>query len=69
MDKETNIFPKIDLFPRITKLVHFLFDHHQTNTGAAVMLDNMLDEPQVIDLREVVPEETQLMLDYWTVEE
>lgn len=50
-------FPKIDLFPRITRaadfvkrLVHFLPDtplashgDHMPNTGAAVMLDQALD--------------------------
>lgn len=50
-------------------------EHTFDNKGAAPMLDDMLFTENVagacdttIDLRETIPEETQLMLDYWTVE-
>lgn len=54
------IFPKIDLFPRVTKVVEFLFgtidaevaypsEHRRlpepSTTGAAFMLDQALDQP------------------------
>lgn len=29
MEQEPNPFPRMELFPRINKLVHFLFDHFQ----------------------------------------
>lgn len=73
---------RFDLFPRITKVVHFIFDHIQSpgisdhaNKGGGPMLDEMLFTENIsgacdttIDLTETVPESTQLMLDYWTVE-
>lgn len=71
-------------FKAVGKCVLFLFEKHQLashgdhsfeNRGAAPILDEMLFTENIsgacdttIDLTETVPEETQLMLDYWTVE-
>lgn len=62
MEADKNPFPKIDLFPRLTKLAHFLFDHLQNegisdhaNRGAAPMLD-----------RELYDNPDQLRFDYGT---
>lgn len=75
MESDKNIMPKIDFFPRISRVVHFLFDHLHSegqsshNKGGGPMLDEMELPDDVIDLRAEIPEETQLMLDYWTCEQ
>lgn len=56
MESDPNPFPKIDLFPRLTKLAHFLFDQLQNegisdhqNRGGGPALDRALyDEPQLV---------------------
>lgn len=53
----------------LERLIGRVASREVPNTGATVMLDEALDEDVVIDLRQVVPEETQLMLDYWTCEQ
>lgn len=54
MEADRNPLPRIDLFPRVTRLAHFLLDHITSegmsdhNTGAGPMLDRVLyDEVQV----------------------
>jgi hypothetical protein len=49
MEKDKNPIPKIDLFPRISRVFHFMFDHIQCeglsshiNKGGAAMLDEQL---------------------------
>lgn len=48
MEADQNPLPRIDLFPRVTRLAHFIFDHITSeglsdhNTGAAPMLDSYL---------------------------
>lgn len=57
MEKDPSIMPKIDLFPRVTRVVHFLFDHlhseglsDHANRGGAPALDRALyDEQAQID--------------------
>lgn len=50
MEQDKNPFPKIDLFPRLTKVVHFLFDQLQNtglsdhNRGGGPALDRALYE-------------------------
>lgn len=57
MEADKNPFPKFDLFPRITRVVHFLFDHIQAeglsdhNRGGGPMLDRELyDQPEQLEL-------------------
>lgn len=57
MEQDKNPFPKIDLFPRLTRVVHFLFDHLQSeglsshNSGGGPMLDRELyDDPNQLQL-------------------
>lgn len=57
-----------NLFPRLSHVARclggFVTQHHEIpNTGGAVMLDEALDDETVI-----IPESTQLMLDYSTNE-
>lgn len=55
MEVDKNPFPKIDLFPRLTKIAHFLLDHIQgpglsdhANRGGGPALDRELyDQPQL----------------------
>lgn len=54
MESNKNPLPKIDLFPRCTRVFHFIFDHLQDaglsdhNTGGGPALDRMLyDQVQV----------------------
>ena len=57
MEADPNPFPQLDLFPRVTKVVHFLFDHLQhpgisdhANRGGAPMLDRELyDDPNQLE--------------------
>lgn len=57
MESDPNPFPKIDLFPRITKVVHFLFHQMQNtglsdhNRGGGPALDRTLyDTPEQLEL-------------------
>lgn len=57
MEKDKNPFPKIELFPRLSRLTHFLFDHLQSeglsdhNSGGGPMLDRELyDNPDQLQL-------------------
>lgn len=58
MEFDKNPFPKIDLFPRLTRVVHFLFDHLQSeglsNHGGGPALDKALydtpPEPEELTL-------------------
>lgn len=55
MEADKNPMPRFDLFPRITRVVHFLFDHLQSeglsdhaNRGGGPALDRALyDDVQV----------------------
>lgn len=54
MESDRNPLPEIDLFPRISRVVHFLFDHITSEglsdhaTGASEMLDRELyDQPEI----------------------
>lgn len=45
MEADKNPFPKIDLFPRVTKVVSFIFrrlEAETENTGGGPMLDREL---------------------------
>lgn len=57
MEADKNPFPQLDLFPRITRVCHFIFDHLQSeglsdhNRGAAPMLDRELyDNPDQLQI-------------------
>lgn len=54
MEQNKNIFPEFHLFPRVERVVHFMFDHirHEgisshRNTGAAPLLDSHMDNEQL----------------------
>lgn len=55
MESDKNPMPRLDLFPRITRVCHFIFDHLQSpglsdhNTGGGPMLDRELYEQQELD--------------------
>lgn len=56
MEYDKNPFPKIDLFPRLSRLCHFIFDHLQDaglsdhNTGGGPALDRALnDDPNQME--------------------
>lgn len=65
MEKE--IFPKIDLFPRLSKVARvlgsFYLGREVKNTGGGPFIDNQVC-PDEVD----IPEYTQLMLDHSTNE-
>lgn len=63
MEQDKNQFPKIDLFPRVTKVVHFLF-HQMQNTGLS---DHNRGGGPALD-RALYGEE-QLELDFGTPED
>ncbi len=52
MEKDKNPMPHIDLFPRLTRLAHFIFSHLQHEglsdhaRGGGPMLDRVLYEQQ-----------------------
>ena len=58
MELDKNPFPQLDLFPRVTRVVHFIFDHIQApglsdhaNRGGAPMLDRELyDNPDQLQI-------------------
>lgn len=77
-EKDTNPFPKLDILPHPLRRIghallelgklHQLASHgdHFQNTGGAPMLDRLMTE----DISGAgIPIETQLMLDYYTLED
>jgi hypothetical protein len=64
METDKNPFPKLDLFPRCTRVFHFIFDHLQGsglsehNSGGGPALDKALYDGS-----------EQLELDYGTLPE
>jgi len=53
MEKDKNIFPKIDLFPRVTAVARFITDRLKLtgseieNTGGGPLLDELLMEEDI----------------------